>query len=93
MERWRTGPTSPMAGPAWRTDSGEMTSLVNRILAPSEPLATEETEREWDLSIRDRIRRYEEGTARSRPAGDGFSDLDTRLAKRRSSSSRRQNRS
>jgi hypothetical protein len=56
-------------------------TLANRILASREPAATEETKREWDLAIRERIKRYDDGKARSRPAGDVFSDLDQKISK------------
>ena len=56
-------------------------TLANRILASSEPPATEETEREWDVVIRERIRRYDQGKAHSRPASDVFSVLDRRMKK------------
>lgn len=56
-------------------------TLAYRLLVSSEPPASDETEHEWDASIRDRIRRYDEGSARARPAGDVLSDLDRRLRK------------
>ena len=45
-------------------------TLANRILASSESPSTEETEQEWDVVIRERIKRYDQGKARSRSAGD-----------------------
>ncbi len=54
-------------------------TLAYRLLMSSEPPVTEETEQEWDL--RERIRRYDQGKARSRPAGEVFSDLDRSLTK------------
>jgi len=56
-------------------------TLANRILASSEPPPTEETEREWDVVIQERIRRYDQGKVHSRPASDVFSDLDRRITK------------
>jgi len=56
-------------------------TLANRILASNEPPATEEPEKEWDVVIRERVKRYDQGKARSRPAGDVFSDLDRRITK------------
>jgi hypothetical protein len=56
-------------------------TLANRILASNEPPATEETEQEWDVLIRERIKRNDQGKARSRPAGDVFADLDLRITK------------
>lgn len=56
-------------------------TLVNRLLASNEPSITEEIEQEWDVVIRERIERYDEGKALSRPAGAVFSDLDQRLTK------------
>ena len=56
-------------------------TLANRILASNEPPVTEETEQEWDVVIRERIQRYDQGKAHSRQAGDVFSELDRRLRK------------
>jgi hypothetical protein len=56
-------------------------TLVYRLLASSEPPVTEASEQAWDLAIRERIQRYDQGKARSRPAGDVFLDLDRKLKK------------
>jgi hypothetical protein len=56
-------------------------TLANRILASREPAVTEETKLEWDLVIRERIKRYDNGEIHSRPAGDVFSDLDRKISK------------
>jgi len=54
-------------------------TLVSRLLRSDEPSVSEEVEREWDVVIRERIHRYDEGKALSRPAGEVFADLDRRL--------------
>ncbi|HKI55537.1 MAG TPA: addiction module protein [Trueperaceae bacterium] len=54
-------------------------TLVSRLLRSDEPSISEEVEEEWDVVIRERIRRYDEGKAESRPAGEVFADLDRRL--------------
>ncbi len=56
-------------------------TLAYRLLASGEPLVTEETEQEWNVVIRDRIRRYDQGKTSSRPAGEVFSGLDRKLTK------------
>ena len=56
-------------------------TLAYRLLTSGEPPITDEIEQEWDVAIRDRIRRYEEGTAPSRSASEVFSDLDQKLSK------------
>lgn len=56
-------------------------TLANRILASSEPLATEEVEYEWDVVIRERIEQYDKGESVSRPANTVFSRLDQKLSK------------
>ncbi len=56
-------------------------TLVYRLLASSEPPVTEASEQAWDVAIRERIQRYDQGKARSRPAGDVFLDLDRKLKK------------
>lgn len=66
---------------AARLPDDQKFTLANRILASSEPQPTEEVEREWDVSIRDRIQRYDQGAARCRPAGDVFSELDRKLSR------------
>ena len=66
---------------AARLPDDQKLTLANRILASSEPAVTDEVEREWDVAIRDRIRRYDESAARTRQAGDVFLDLDRKLKK------------
>jgi hypothetical protein len=56
-------------------------TLAHRLLASSEPPVSDETEHAWDAAIRDRIRRYDEGSGRARPAGEVLSELDRRLRK------------
>jgi len=66
---------------AARLPEDQKLTLANRILASSEPAVNDEAEQEWDVAIRDRIRRYDEGAARTRQAGDVFMDLDRKLKK------------
>jgi hypothetical protein len=56
-------------------------TLACRLLTSGEPPITEEIEQEWDVTIRERIRRYDEGKALTRSAGEVFSDLDQKLTK------------
>ena len=56
-------------------------TLAHRLLVSSEPPASDEIEHAWDAAIRDRIRRYDEGSTLARPAGDVFAELDRRLRK------------
>ena len=56
-------------------------TLAYRLLSSSEPPFTEEIEQEWDVVIRERIQRYDQGNALSRSAGLVFSDLDQKLNK------------
>ena len=56
-------------------------TLAYRLLASGEPPITDEIEQEWDMVIRDRIQRYDQGKALSRSAGKVFSDLDQKLSK------------
>lgn len=55
-------------------------TLVARLLAVSEPKATDEVEHVWDDTIRQRIERYDQGLSASRPAGEVLADLDQKLA-------------
>ena len=66
---------------AVRLPEDQKLTLANRILASNEPPATEKVAQELDVVIRERIRRYDQGKARSRPVGDVFSDLDHRIKK------------
>ena len=54
-------------------------TLAHRGLALNEPVLTEDVEQAWDVEIRERIRRFDEGRGQSRPAGEVFADLDRRL--------------
>jgi hypothetical protein len=54
-------------------------TLAHRILASSEPQPSDKVEAAWDLAIRERIRRFDEGKSKSRPASEVFADLDRRL--------------
>ena len=56
-------------------------TLAYRLLSSDEPPVTEEIEQEWDVAIRERIQRYDQGEARTRSAGEVFLDLDRRLPK------------
>ena len=56
-------------------------TLAYRLLSADEPPVTEEIEQEWDVAIRERIQRYDQGEARTRSAGEVFLDLDRRLPK------------
>lgn len=56
-------------------------TLVNRILMLSEPHASEDIRSAWNMTIKDRIARYDRGEMSSRPASEVFSDLDRRLNK------------
>jgi hypothetical protein len=53
--------------------------LASQILAAADPAPTKGVEDAWDLVIRERILRYDQGQASSRPASDVFADLDRRL--------------
>ena len=54
-------------------------TLAHRLLSVGECGASENVERAWDLAIRERIERYDQGETSSRPAGEVLSDLDNRL--------------
>lgn len=64
---------------AIRLPEDQRLTLVNRLLTLSEPHISDNISHTWDLEIRDRIARYDQGEIRSRPAGKVFSDLDRRL--------------
>ena len=55
-------------------------TLAYRLLAWNEPDATDEVEREWDVAIRDRIQRYDQGSSPTQSAGIVFAELDRKLA-------------
>ena len=56
-------------------------TLAYRLLTSGEPPITDEIEKEWDVVIRDRIHRYDEGKALTRSASEVFLDLDQKLSK------------
>ena len=56
-------------------------TLAYRLLTSGEPPVTEEIEQEWDVLIRERIQRYDQGNAPSRSASEVFRDLDRRFTK------------
>lgn len=64
---------------AIRLPEDQRLTLVNRLLMLSEPRASDGVRHAWDVEIRDRIARYDQGETCSRPAGEVFSDLDRRL--------------
>jgi hypothetical protein len=55
-------------------------TLAHRLLLSSDPEASSNVEYEWDILIRERIRRYDEGNAKTLSARDVFSELDRKLA-------------
>lgn len=64
---------------AIRLPEDQRLTLVNRLLMLSEPHISDDNTHAWDLEIRDRIDRYDQGETHSRSAGEVFSDLDRRL--------------
>jgi hypothetical protein len=54
-------------------------TLARRVLAAAEPPPTSEVEQAWDFAIRERIRNFDQGKTKSRPASAVFADLDRRL--------------
>ncbi len=54
-------------------------TLAHRLLASGEPSVSEDVERAWDLLIRERIERYDQGKAASRSAGRVFAEVDRRF--------------
>ena len=54
-------------------------TLAHRVLASNEPPPSAEVEQAWDVEIRERIKRFDEGRGKSRPASEVFADLDRRL--------------
>ena len=54
-------------------------TLAHRVLAANEPQPSDEVEQAWDVAIRERIKKFDESKARSRPASEVFADLDRRL--------------
>ncbi len=58
---------------------GQRLSLAHRLLIVDQPGNTEEVENAWDIEIRKRIHRYDEGKTMARDANEVFKDLDHRL--------------
>jgi hypothetical protein len=54
-------------------------TLAHRLLVSNEPSVSEDVERAWDLTIRERIARYDAGQVQTRPAREVFAELDRRL--------------
>lgn len=55
-------------------------TVVHRILEQSEVyLDSAAVEREWDGVIRERIKRYDAGQNKTRPASEVFAELEKRL--------------
>ena len=54
-------------------------TLAHRLLISSEPSPSPEVEKAWDLVIRERIMRYDQGQVQSKPASEVFSELDDQL--------------
>ena len=57
----------------------ERLTLAHRLLASSEPSQSPGVDEVWDLVIRERIMRYDQGQAQTRPATEVFSELDDQL--------------
>ena len=64
---------------AVRLPEDQRLTLVNRILSISEPHVSGDISEVWDLEIRDRIARYDQGETCTRSASEVISDLDHRL--------------
>lgn len=56
-------------------------SLAHRLLVLSEPDASPDIDEAWDIAIRERIMRYDQGQTPSRPASEVFSELDNQLGR------------
>ena len=56
-------------------------TLAYRLLASNEPDPTDDVGKEWDLTIRERIRRYDGGETSVQSAGKVFAELDKKLAR------------
>ena len=54
-------------------------TLAHRLLALSEPSQASGVDEAWDVVIRERIMRYDQGQAQTRPASEVFSELDDQL--------------
>jgi hypothetical protein len=56
-------------------------SLAHRLLVLSEPDASPDIDEAWDIAIRERIMRYDQGQTQSSPASEVFSELDNQLGR------------
>lgn len=54
-------------------------TLVHRLLLADEPAPSAAVDAAWDVVIRERVARYDQGGARSRPASEVFARLDRKL--------------
>lgn len=54
-------------------------TLAHRLLASSEPSQSSGVDEAWDVVIRERILRYDQGQAQTRSASEVFSELDAQL--------------
>ncbi len=54
-------------------------TLAHRLLGASDPSPSPETEKAWDVAIRERIMRFDRGETQSKPASEVFSELDDQL--------------
>lgn len=55
-------------------------TLAHRLLVSSEPSQSSGVDEAWDLAIRERIMRYDQGRVQTRPASEVFSELDDKLS-------------
>jgi hypothetical protein len=56
-------------------------ALAHKLLADIEPACSEEVSKAWDIEIRERIARYDNGEAVSKPANEVFASLDAQLSR------------
>ncbi len=54
-------------------------TLANRILSSVEPETETGVEAAWDMEIRERIKKYDAGSAVSIPGQEVFAELDKKL--------------
>ena len=54
-------------------------TLAHRILSSVEPEMEAEAEAEWDMEIRERIKRYDAGLTSGVPGQEVFAQLDKKL--------------
>ena len=57
----------------------ERLTLARRLLTSSEPQPSKEAYEAWDVVIRERVQRYDQGLAQAKPVSEVFSDLDPKL--------------